>query len=92
MNISLSEPLFSTFNIDIAGPLPVSRIGYKFLVTCIDHYSRYLEAEALKDKKSQTIAKFLLRNNYLKYGSPKTILSDQGFENNNNFTEAYARL
>ncbi|XP_035223687.1 uncharacterized protein K02A2.6-like [Stegodyphus dumicola] len=63
--------------IDIVGKLPRSHDGKFFILTIIDHYSRYLEAIPLTNITSATIIRCM--NLYFsKFGIPKIILSDNG--------------
>lgn len=50
----------------------------RWILTCIDHGTRYLEAMMLPDAKSTTIATAMLNEIFLRYGTPSQILSDLG--------------
>jgi hypothetical protein len=63
--------------IDIVGRLPRSTEGHFYILTVIDHYSRYLEAIPLTNTSSLTIIK-ALTNYFARFGVPKSILSDNG--------------
>ena len=54
-----------------------------YVVTIIDHLTRFAVLIALPDKKEQTIAKFLVKRIFGIFGPPETLHSDQGpeFEN-----------
>ncbi|CAL1266838.1 unnamed protein product [Larinioides sclopetarius] len=61
--------------IDIVGKLPRSIDNHNYILTIVDHYSRYLEAIPLNNTTSHTIIKHL--NHYFsRFGIPKFILSD----------------
>ena len=63
--------------IDIVGKLPRSHDAKFFILTIVDHYSRFLEAIPLPNVTSHTIIKNL--NDYFsRYGIPKILLSDNG--------------
>lgn len=64
-------------SVDIVGKLPRSIDGKFFLLTIIDHYSRYFEAIPLHNTTSFTIIK-ALNNYFARFGLPKIILSDNG--------------
>ena len=72
----ITEP-FDEIALDIIGPLPRSRQGYRFALTAICMASRWPEVYPLKDTKAENIAsaliEFLARN-----GIPSKILTDQG--------------
>ena len=63
----------------------VSPTGLKcsYVVTIIDHLTRFVMLIALPDKKEQTIAKALVKRVFGIFGPPETLHSDQGpeFEN-----------
>lgn len=63
--------------IDIIGRLPRSSDNKFYILTIIDHYSRFLEAFPLADISSKHIIKCL--NQYFSnFGIPKIIISDNG--------------
>lgn len=63
--------------IDIVGKLPRSHDGKFFILTIIDHYSRFLEAIPLHNINSSTVIK-ALNNYFARFGIPKILLSDNG--------------
>ncbi|GBM54995.1 hypothetical protein AVEN_248901-1, partial [Araneus ventricosus] len=63
--------------IDIVGKLPRSYDGKFFILTIIDHYSRFLEAIPLPNITSSTIIK-ALNQYFARFGIPKIILTDNG--------------
>jgi hypothetical protein len=67
--------------IDAVGPLPRSIDNKMYIITIIDHYSKYLEAIPVPNIKSQTVIK-VLDDYFSKFGISKIVLSDNG----SNFT------
>ena len=43
------------------GPLPVTAKGNKYIITLVDYFSKWPEAEALPDKSAKGVALFLYR-------------------------------
>ena len=63
--------------IDIVGPLPNVR-NYRFLLTMLDHNSRYLEAVPLQRIDATTVSKAFLNNWVYRHGPPRVLHSDRG--------------
>ncbi len=45
--------------IDIIGPLPVTAKGNRYIVTLVDYFSKWPEAETLQNKSAEEVALFL---------------------------------
>ncbi|RUM30633.1 MAG: hypothetical protein DSY32_02035 [Aquifex sp.] len=63
--------------------LPASRQGSKYLLVCVDHFSRYVVLAPLKDKTATTVAHSLIANLFCPYSTPRVLLSDNGGEFHN---------
>lgn len=75
--------LFEKIMIDIAGPLkPVSRFGYRYILSIVDVFSRYIMIVPMRDTSSKSIIQVLLQRWMSVFGSPQSIISD----NATNFT------
>lgn len=68
---------FSHVHIDIVGPLPPSQ-GNIYLLTCIDRYTRWLEALPISDQTAETVAKAFFNGWIVRFGSPVYLVTDQG--------------
>ena len=69
---------FKRVSIDIVGPIhPASTRGNRFILTLVDHASRYPEAVALKNIDAITVAEALITI-YGRVGIPQEVLSDRG--------------
>ena len=72
----ISEP-YQEITLDIIGPMPRSKQGYRFALTAICMVSRWPEVYPLKNTEAESVAnalvEFLARN-----GIPSKILTDQG--------------
>ena len=79
IRLPLSNPL-DRIGIDLVGPLPKSYDGNRYIVIATDYVTRWCEAEAIKSKTANVIAKFLVEKIFIQHGPPKEILSDQGAE------------
>lgn len=69
--------------VDFLGPLPVTKQGNRYILVCIDYFSKWTEAVAVPDQTARTTAKVLLEM-VSRFGCPVTLHSDQGrnFESN----------
>ena len=66
-------------DIDLMGPLPKTKQGSQYVLGCIDRFTKYLFTIPLPNKKMVTVAKGILRVNYL-VGFVKKIHCDNGKE------------
>lgn len=69
---------FHTLHVDIVGPLPQSQRGRQYLVTMIDHFTRWIEAIPVKNISAENCANVLLEHWICRHGIPVNIVSDQG--------------
>jgi len=56
------------------GPHPRSSSGKVFILTVVDHFSKWAEAFALSNHTAPTVAKVLVTQVFSKFGTPKTNL------------------
>jgi hypothetical protein len=65
---------------DIAKPLLETCNGNKYILMAIDHYSKWCEAKVVVDHGGETNARFLEDEIIYKFGMPKYVLIDNGYE------------
>jgi len=68
---------FSRLAFDLVGPLPRTKSGFKYLLTCICLGSKYPDAIPLKHVDAQTVAEALCEV-FSRTGIPLEMLTDQG--------------
>lgn len=52
----LPDSRFDHVHVDIVGPLPLST-GFSYLLTCVDHFSRWQDAFSMRDLAAETVAR-----------------------------------
>ena len=82
-NIVASEPM-DLIHIDLVGLETMMDTSKKpevqKLLVVVDHFSRYVQAYKVNNKRAVTVAKCLYDNYFKHYGFPRHLLSDQGKE------------
>lgn len=70
--------LFDRWGVDIVGPLPVTQNGNRYIIVAVDYFSRWPEAQPLKEANANTVANFLYREIICRFGAPQVLQSDRG--------------
>ena len=68
---------FEEVHIDLVGPLPPSE-GQSFLLTCVDRFTRWVEAIPLPDIKTSTVANAFVAGWVARFGVPTRVTTDRG--------------
>jgi len=71
------------WGIDLIGPLSRTAEGNQWLIVAIDYSTKWPEARAVRDKRAETIASFVVDEIICRHGVPSEIVTDQGTEFNN---------
>jgi transposase InsO family protein len=71
-------------SLDIVEPLPVTERGHKYLLTFVDHYTRFCEAIPIVKQDTETVAREFVTRIITQFGVHKKLLTDRGA----NFTSA----
>lgn len=72
-----SEP-WEILHMDLVGPLPKTKDGYKYILTMMDRFSHFIEAVPLKTHDTREVV--IAFHNFwtIRHGTPDIILSDKG--------------
>lgn len=75
---------FQQIYVDFLGPYPRSKLGNTHILIVMDHYSRLVLIKAIRRATAEVLVKYLEEEVFLVYGTPQTLISDNGrqFESN----------
>jgi len=65
-------------SLDVVGPLPVTEKGSKYLLTFIDHITRFCDAIPIARQDTETIGREFVTKIITQVGVPKKLLTDRG--------------
>lgn len=74
----LPERALELVSMDIVGPLPTTQQGNRYLLTMVDHLTRYAEAVAIPDQSARTVSRAFVSQWVTRHGPPGRLLTDQG--------------
>ena len=70
---------FELISIDFVGPLPKTKGGRRWILTIVDHFTKWPEAYATRDRSAATVKNCLL-DYFSRHGVCQRLLSDRGAE------------
>ena len=75
----VGEP-WERISIDITGPHPRSARQNQYILTVIDHFSKWAEAIPIRNHTAPVVARALMVHVFSRFGTPLQLLSDRGPE------------
>ncbi|KMQ83432.1 integrase core domain protein, partial [Lasius niger] len=63
---------------DILGPLPLTKLGNKYLLVMVDCFTKWVEAFPIKNIRAKTVAEVFVNQFVSRHGVPVEIHTDQG--------------
>ena len=64
---------FERVGIDLVGPLSTSATGYRYMLVCIDYFSRWVEAYPLSDIRADTVTRAFVDGWVSRFGAPVSV-------------------
>ncbi|KAL5563392.1 hypothetical protein UlMin_033139 [Ulmus minor] len=77
LNNILEVELFDVWGIDFMGPFP-SSFGNQYILVAVDYVSKWVEAGAFLTNDAKVVTRFLKKNIFTRFGTPRAIISDSG--------------
>ncbi|XP_049414738.1 uncharacterized protein LOC125877506 [Solanum stenotomum] len=88
MKVILEVELFDVWGLDFMGPF-VRSYGKKYILVAVDYVSNWVESVALPENDGKSVADFLKKNIFSRFGTPRAIISDVG---SHFFNKAFSAL
>lgn len=73
-----AQRVLQIWELDILGPMPMSPSGNRYILTTVDHVSRWAEVVPILGRTSEAIAREFVSNAVARFGVAETIITDQG--------------
>ncbi|KAJ9535341.1 hypothetical protein OSB04_un001548 [Centaurea solstitialis] len=90
LNGILEIELFDVWGIDFMGPFPISN-NCAYILVAVDYVSKWVEAMACHTNDAKTVVKFLQKQIFTRFGTPRALISDEGTHFINNVLEEVLR-
>lgn len=85
------EP-WERLGIDVTGPHPTSSKGNVYILTVIDHFTKWVELMPMRNQEASTIARLLVDRVFCVHGCPLQILTDQGANFQSNLFQELCKI
>ncbi|CAC5419026.1 unnamed protein product [Mytilus coruscus] len=69
---------FERIHMDILGPLPLTKMGNKYILVILYQFTKWIECCALPNQHAETIARAFMDSTISRFGCPLEIHTDQG--------------
>lgn len=68
--------LLEVFSIEVAGPFPTTREGFKYLLVCVENFTGWIIARESKDAAAETVVGFIQDEVMHSFGPHKKMVGD----------------
>lgn len=68
--------IFYVLIIDFMGPFPPP-FGNHYILVVVDYVSKWIKAVALPTNDTKVVTKFILKNIFSRFGTPRAIIGDE---------------
>nr|KYP57317.1 Uncharacterized protein K02A2.6 [Cajanus cajan] len=65
---------------DILGPFPLAKGQVKFLIVAVDHFTKWIEVEAVATISANNVQKNFWKNVVTRFGIPYALITDNGLQ------------
>ena len=70
--------VFERWHMDIIGPLTQTAEKFKYILVCVDSFSRFVEAFPLLSQETTEVARIFYKEIICRYGAPLSLVTDRG--------------
>ncbi|XP_056685828.1 uncharacterized protein [Spinacia oleracea] len=75
----ITSPIpFAKWGMDLLGRYTTTPGGLRYVIVAVDYFTKWVEAEALKNTKAQDVRSFIWKNIITRFGVPQSIVFDNG--------------
>ncbi|XP_056695656.1 uncharacterized protein [Spinacia oleracea] len=75
---STSPIPFAKWGMDLLGPYTMAPRGLRYMIVAVDYFTKWVEAEAMKNTKAHDVRAFIWKNIITRFGVPQSIVFDNG--------------
>ena len=76
--VNIASGPFQHIGVDVVGPFPTTQGGNIYVLTVVDHFTRWAEAIPMPDQTTKGIAKLIVQHIICRHGLFETMTSDNG--------------
>ncbi|XP_056685738.1 uncharacterized protein [Spinacia oleracea] len=74
----ITSPIpFAKWGMDLLGPYMTAPGGLRYIIVAVDYFTKWVEAEALKNTKAQDVRAFIWKNIITRFCVPQSIVFDK---------------